>query len=122
MADESTYNEPIKLSDRTSVVIAPLNVDEMIQADCFAPNGAPAAALNKIYAICGIRKLKHAGDPDFVEVKPLSSAPIMRALAQRLNAAELLKLQIEQGKLEESSFSDELKNDLAALQQDASSR
>jgi hypothetical protein len=122
MADETGYGEPIKLSDRTSVVIAPLNVDEMIQADMFAPDGANSQALNKIYAVCSIRQIKQGADTEFNVVTPLSASVHMRALAKRLNSGELLKLQIEQGKIEEAAFSDDLKNELAALRQDASSR
>jgi hypothetical protein len=99
----------IKLSDRTTVVIAPMTAAETLNADEIVGASKSEALANKVYAICSVRKFN--GEP----VHPQKAKAEFLSLAQRLDFGEMLKLGLEFGKLTSDSFSAELKNDLAAL-------
>ena len=105
MAEETE----VKLSNRTTVVIAPLNAVESLNADEIGGGTKSEAALNKIYAICSIRRFN--GEL----VNPQKNKAEFLSVAQRLDMGEMLKLGLEFGKATSATFSDELKNELAAL-------
>jgi transcription termination factor Rho len=112
VADQADQVE-VKLSDRTTAVLAPLSAIESLNADELVGASRSPAAANKVYAICSIRQLN--GEP----VNPQKNKAEFISVASRLDFGEMLKLGIEYGKITEATFSDELKNELAALSSDS---
>lgn len=103
----------VKLSERTTVVIAPMSALESMNVDELIGASKSEALANKMYSICSIRKLN--GEPVF----PQKNKAEFIAVAGKLDFGEMLKLGLEFGKVTSSSFSDDLKKELAALASDS---
>ena len=104
----------VALSDRTTVVIAPLSAAETLNADEIIGGSKSEALANKIYAICSVRKLN--GE----KVHPQKNKIECMSVAGQLDLGEMLKLGIEYTKITTATFSDDLKNELAALASESS--